>query len=140
MKKHFVLDYSYELGFVVLGLNCHSKAYKLCWFLNQKLELDFEKAKDHNIKNQGRFTRYSYTNQYLESHYDLLVNRSKEGYLIPSKKSVNYFLKVESRFWKQEKEEFIRKIKEIPEILLIFELELKTNNELDKFIFNDTKN
>lgn len=140
MKKQYVLETVFDPEFNVLALNSHIKAYKLCWLINKKLCIDFAKIDDHVIPNQGRFVRYSFVNQLTESFYDILVNRSKDGFLIKEERSINFFLKIQTPFWDQDKKELIKKLKEISEILLIFELDLKNQNYTDKFIFNDKKN
>ena len=91
MKTRFTLECTEEIGFAVLAINSHIKGYKLCWNINNSMQLNFEKKDDHNIKEELWFARYSYIcDDGVE--YNLLANRSKKGYLIPSQKSVNYFL------------------------------------------------
>jgi len=139
MKTRFTLECADELDFAVLAINSHIKAYKLCWNINKSLQLNFEKKKDHNIKEALWFVRYTYVcDDYVE--YTLLANRSKNGYLIPNQKSVNFFLLIKNDYWQQEKTEFISKLREIKDILLVFELDTKLIKHIDRFIFNDKKN
>ena len=97
MKTKFTLECDEEVDFAVLAINSHIKAYKLCWNINKSLQLNFEKKKDHSIKEELWFSRYIYT--YDDIEYTLLANRSKDGYLIPSKKSVNFFLLIKNDYW-----------------------------------------
>ena len=121
MKKRFVLDCDEELECSVLAINSHIKTYKLCWQMNRILKLNFEKKSDLKIKENLFFSRHqSFSEDGVE--YTLLANRSKKGYLIPTQKSVNFFLCVKNDFWEKEKKEFINKLREIKDILLIFEL------------------
>ena len=83
MKTRFILDCVDEIGFSVLAINSHIKAYKLCWNINNSLKLNFVKRKDHNIQEDLYFSRYNYTSQ-EGFEYDLLTNRSKNGYLVPN--------------------------------------------------------
>ena len=139
MKKRFALECSGGIDFAVLAINSHIKAYKLCWNINKYLQLNFEKKEDHSIKEGLWFSRYIYAcNDNIE--YSLLVNRSKNGYLIPSQKSVNFFLLIKNDYWQQEKKEFINKLREIKDILLVFELDTTLIKDIDRFIFNDKKN
>ena len=138
MKTRFTLERAKELDFTVLAINSHIKAYKLCWNINKSLQLNFEKNKDHNIKEELWFARYTCVcDDNIE--YTLLANRSKKGYLIPSEKSVNFFLLIKNDYWQQEKIEFISKLKNVKDILLIFELDTKLVKHIDRFIFNDKK-
>ena len=71
---------------------------------------------------------------------DLLANYSRNGFLLPQYKTIDYFLKIQNPFWKKEKQEFIAKLNQIAEILLIFELDLNNINLLNPFIFCDKEN
>ena len=138
MKTRFTLECAEELDFAVLAINSHIKAYKLCWNINKFLQLNFEKTKDHNIKEELWFARYTSVCD-DDITYTLLVNRSKNGYLIPSEKSVNFFLLIKNDYWQQEKIEFIRKLRGIDDILLVFEVDTSVIKHIDRFIFNDKK-
>ena len=54
---------------------------------------------------------------------------------MPSKKSVNYFLILNKKNWKNKKHEFLSKLRKINDILLVFELEEDINS--NRFIIND---
>ena len=137
MKTRFILECAEEVDFAVLAINSHIKAYKLCWSINKSLQLNFEKKKDHGIKEELWFARYMYVCDDVE--YALLANRSKNGYLIPSQRSVNFFLLIKNDYWQQEKTEFINKLRDIKDILLVFELDTNLSKHIDRFIFNDKK-
>jgi len=139
MKTRFILECAEELDFALLAINSHVKAYKLCWNINSSMQLKFEKKNDHNIKEDLWFSRYNYiSDDGIE--YDLLVNRSKKGYLVPSQKSINYFLVVKNDYWEQDKLEFMSKLRNIPDVLLTFELDTTNLKYIDRFIFNDKEN
>ena len=139
MKTHFTLDHVEEIDFSVLAINSHAKGYKLCWNINKGLQLNFEKAEDQIINNEQIFSRYFCTTN-KGDEYNIVTNRSKKGYLIPDQKSVNYFLIANNRNWLAEKKEFIRKLRENKEVLLVFEIDVKKSKYINRFIFNDKKN
>ena len=139
MKTRFTLECAEEFDFSVLAINSHIKAYKLCWNINSSMQLNFEKKNDHNIKKDLWFSRYNYiSDDGIE--YDLLANRSKKGYLVPSQKSINFFLIVKNDYWNQDKAEFIIKLRNIADILLVFEIDTANLKHIDRFIFNDKEN
>ena len=82
------------------------------------------------------FTRYSMRNK-KEAKLDILSNRSKKGFLIPSQKSVNYFLVIKNESWNEIKESFLSKLRAINEILLVFELDLEKTKNSNRFIIHD---
>ena len=139
MKTRFTLECAEEFDFAVLAINSHIKAYKLCWNINSSMQLNFEKKNDHNIKKEMWFSRYNYiSDDGIE--YDLLANRSKKGYLVPNQKSINYFLVVKNDYWEQEKPDFMSKLRNIPDVLLAFEIDISNLKYIDRFIFNDKEN
>ena len=139
MKTRFTLDCAEEFDFAVLAINSHIKAYKLCWNINNSLQLNFEKKNDHNIQQGLFFPRYTFiSDEGIE--YDLLANRSKKGYLIPNQKSINFFLVVKSDYWLQDKIRFMNELRSTPDVLLAFELDLTNLKHIDRFIFNDKEN
>jgi hypothetical protein len=138
MKTRFTLECAEEIDFAVLAINSHIKAYKLCWNVNKLLKLNFEKKKDHRIKEELWFARYMYVCG-DDVEYTLLANHSKKGCLIPSQKSVNFFLLIKNDYWQQEKTEFINKLRDVKDILLVFELDTSSTKHIDRFIFNDKK-
>ena len=139
MKTRYTLDCPGEADFALLAINSHIKGYKLCWNINNSLQVNFEKQKDHNIKDELWFARYMYIcDDGIE--YNLLENRSKKGYLIPNQKSINYFLVVKNDYWEQERPEFMSKLRNIPDVLLAFEIDIANLKYIHRFIFNDKEN
>ena len=136
MKKQYTLSKKYDFDFVALAINSHSKSYSLCWGLNKELGLDFEKNKDHKIGGEMFFSRYSTVNSEGES-YQLLSNRSKQGYLISSHKKIDYFLIINKTCWQKIKSKILKKLKNISEILLVFELALNKTLHANRLIIND---
>ena len=139
MKTRFTLDCAEEFDFAVLAINSHIKAYKLCWNINNSLQLNFKKKNDHNIKQDLFFSRYTFISD-DGTEYDLLANRSKKGYLIPNQKSINFFLIVKNVYWLQDKTMFMSKLRSVPDILLTFELDLTNLKHIYRFILNDKEN
>ena len=139
MKTQHILDCPNEADFTVLAINSHIKGYKLCWNINNTLKVNFEKQEDHNIQDELWFARYTYIcDEGVE--YNLLSNRSKQGYLIPSQKSVNYFLVIKNNYRTEDKKEFITKLGVTKDILLVFELDTTLIKDINRFILNDKKN
>ncbi len=60
MKTRFTLECSEEFEFAVLAINSYIKAYKLCWNINNSMQLNFEKKNDDNIKKDMCILRYTY--------------------------------------------------------------------------------
>ena len=54
--------------------------------------------------------------------------------MIPSKKSINYFLIVNAERWRLLKDEFLIKLQAIKEILLVFDFQLEKEKNSDRFV------
>ena len=139
MKRNYTLNCAQEYDFLVFAINSHSKAYKLCGNLNQSLGLNFEIKDSHKINENLYFTRYQ--SQNLDGvRFNLIVNRSKNGFMIPSNKSINYFLIIDKKKLIGKKDNVLTKLREINDILLVFELCLDKEKNSDRFIIYDKKN
>lgn len=133
--KTLMIDKEFELDFLILGINSHSKLYKLCWEINKKLHTRFVKNKNHIINNKQEFERFSYTNKNSEITYNIISNISNTGYLDPNNKSINYFMTVQGEIYNTQKT--IERLSQIEDILLVFELNLSKIKTITPFIIND---
>jgi len=133
--KTLKLNEDFELDFLILGINSHTKLYKLCWKINKKLHTNFIKNKNHTINNNQEFERFSYTDKNSETRYNILSNISNTGYLEVKNKSVNYFMIVQGEVYNTQK--IIERLNQIEDILLVFELNLSKIKTITPFIIND---
>ncbi len=139
MKKSYTLDCEYEYDFTVLAINSHIKAYRLCWLLNQELDLNLEAVDPHKISEELVFTRYR-SEKIDNETINLLANRSKKGHLIPSQKSINYFFIINKLTCENKKLAILARLRKINDILLVFEFPLDKEKNSDRFIIYDKKN
>tara|TARA_B100000700_G_scaffold299808_1_gene367249 strand:+ start:3468 stop:3872 length:405 start_codon:yes stop_codon:yes gene_type:complete len=133
--KTLRFEKDFELDFTILAINSHIKMYKLCWEINKKMHVNFVKNKNHQTEKNQEFERFSYTNKKSETKYDILSNISNTGYLDLNNKSVNYFMLVQGGVYNKKK--IIKRLNEIEDILLVFELNLSNINRITSFIIND---
>ena len=135
--KTIKVENEYEIDFLILGVNCHLKSYKLCWEINKKLKTNFIKTKNHpHYQKEGQnFERFTYTKKTTKTQYNILTNRSDTGYLDPSNKGINYFLVVQGGIYNSKK--IIESLNQIEDVLLVFELNLSKINSIRPFIIND---
>ena len=133
--KTLKLNEDFELDFLILGINSHTKLYKLCWEINKELHTNFVKNKNHTINNNQEFERFSYTDKNSETRYNILSNISNTGYLEAKNKSVNYFMIVQGEVYNTQK--IIERLNQIEDILLVFELNLSKIKSVTPFIIND---
>jgi len=126
-----------ELDFLILGVNSHTKMYKLCWSINKKLKQSFIKKENHIPQNNKKqsFERFSYEDKKTNSQYHIVSNQSNFGCLDANNKNVNYFIVVQGGVYNSKK--IIENLNQIDEILLVFELNLSKIRLITPFIIND---
>ena len=139
MKKYHKLKCEEEYYVVTLAISSHIKAYNLCWMLNKKLGLNFELTNNHTTLEGDSFVRYkSEDKEGMEMN--LLLNRSKKGYILPTKKTTDYFLIINKNDWKKIKRQFLNRLRAINDILLVFEIDMDKEKNSERLIIYDKEN
>ncbi|MFN5346558.1 MAG: IPExxxVDY family protein [Bacteroidota bacterium] len=92
------LDFETEYDFLLLGIYCAYRDYRLCFELNLALELSFEKQDDFEIQvekkgSAGQFPIFLAENNDGEQFF-VIGNKGNNGFLITELKQVDYFLLV----------------------------------------------
>ncbi len=132
------LDIKYEYDFILIGISCHEKEYRLSWALNQSLHFELERRKDMQIelKKQSEplsypFFEYDDVENYRK--YYLISNKCTGGMLLPEQKQADFLLMIKGTIRPPEKISIIKAIKEIQLVLTAFEInpeQLKSRENL----------
>lgn len=134
----FSLDIEYDYSFVLFGISCHEKDYRITWAINKKLGLELKKENDLEIKEKKQkenssYPIYSFNREDQYCEYFLIANRSIQGLLIPEQKQSDYFLKITGNILNEEKQKILHTLKEINIILTAYEInpeQLKSKQNL----------
>ena len=118
MKTVYFLDQKPELDFDVLAINSHSKAYVLCWHINNDINTCFKKRKGIVFSKKEVYSEFACT--YEGVGLSIIQNKSKRGFLIAEKNKIDFFLKITPKMSSDQKERFLIKLNKILKILLIF--------------------
>ena len=144
MGRH-TLKIEYDFDFVLIGISSHEKDYRLCWALNNALEIELTKTESLEIKDKKQdtpsfFSLFKYENEdefkeyfilsnlsenkQFVSREDTLFNKSvkgpqstENGILIPEHKQLNYFFIIRGEASDRDVETILKKIKKIDMIL-----------------------
>lgn len=138
MANKFKLDIEYNYEFVLLGISCQEKDYRLCWAINNKLGFDLKKSNDLEIKEKGKkeLSGYSmYIFEEKEKHHEfyIVANKSNDRILVPEKKQADFFMLIRGNNTDPEKPDIIKKLREINIIIAVFDInagELKSKQNL----------
>lgn len=122
MPKKFIPEKRNISGaFHFIGISCHCRDYLLCFYLHKYLDTELARQDDFKghaffyCKDENDFNRYF-----------LLGNRGENAILIPEFRQMDFLLIIEGPFRKAQRDHFIKKIKEIPNVLLPFEIKVES--------------
>lgn len=155
LHRLFVDDF-YDTSFTLIAIHCQIENFRLAYLLNTELKLNLkrtEKDLDFNYL-MASYPVFEYYNSYDYSKWNLIGNvcvTETEGlqssgslfqgnqktltkhYLVPERKNVNYFLKIEKEDQCLNEAILIQSILKIPQIIASYTVnvdELKSKNHL----------
>lgn len=122
MKHKLVLvdDFDFEL----IGICSSNADYRLCWGINNALQLKLAKDNDYEIRLKkggvNLYSFYSYFDEEEHIEYYLVKNVSNNyKRLIPEKDQIDYFLIIKNNFTK-EINDILTRLKTVDTILTAF--------------------
>ena len=132
------LEFDYEYDFLLFGISCHLKDYRLCWALNKHLQLQLKKEKDLVLdpeqgEDGGHFSYYSWQDETRHLQYITVANRGDKSWLVHEQRQADYFLIIEGYIDMVEPAEVLNNLRKIPVILTAYSLdpnELKSKQNL----------
>lgn len=140
MAKKSVLKIDTEYDFVLAGLICNLPDYRLCWYLNRALKLDFAKTKDITITIpelhfQQSFTRFFFEEEITMSTFWVLQNKAGGEFLLPELKQVDYILMIKGNYYKTKIRAIEDKVRSIQEIQTIIAVDTNNLKNKDRLLF-----
>lgn len=131
------LDVVYSYDFLLYGISCHEKMYRLAWQMNKVLGSDFS-LEDHVLIPQKagatEHMTYRWEIEAEGSYFTLIQNRSAGGWVLPSHKHIDYLLKQECD--DHVSEIAIEEIRKLSLVLAIFDLEPETTKNKENLLFD----
>jgi hypothetical protein len=132
------LEVDYEYNFLMIGISCHEKPYRMAWAINEALELELEKTNPHLLSLKKAeppvaFSQFVYELPDHEASFILIANKSEGSYLIPEMPAADYFLLVHGPYDNENNAMFMQKIRNIPFVLTTFTInpdQLKSKQNL----------
>ncbi len=136
-KNVLKLNEEDKFDFLLFGIACQMKDYRLSNEVNVKLKIKMTRREDFDIYNNKRmeeqgFAFFQYDSK-EEDQYCLVSNRGPKGLLIPEQKQIDYFLMIRPGRTMMDDTEIINALKEIPIVLgaYVFDiLKLKSRGNL----------
>lgn len=137
-RKTFVLEYTEDYDFDVLGIFCTYRDYKLCFELNNVMEADFVRLDDieQNFERKGSsglFPVFRYDNSDGEEYY-IIGNKGQHGCFAPEYKQVDFFMMIRNKSRLTELNDLIRMIRSIKKVSSVIELDPAAMKSADSFL------
>jgi hypothetical protein len=141
MPKKLKLESSYDNDFTLIGVVSHLRDYRLIWSINEKLHLHLIKMDDLKIiqdkKNKlTSFSLFYYNDPNTFKSYYCISNISDEGPLFIEHKQTNYFLLIKGKVNLDLRNEIIKNINAITNVLNVHQVQLSSIKNIDNF-FSD---
>ncbi|MBL4594634.1 MAG: IPExxxVDY family protein [Flavobacteriales bacterium] len=121
-----LLSFEEDYDFILIGISCHTKDYRLCWEINKALNTDLIRAENLEISKKNKTNSFSFyefidEDNYLE--YYLISNRGNDGYLIAEQKKVDFFLLLKGNTSLNQIQDIICKINSLSLVLTSFKID-----------------
>jgi len=151
LGKH-TLEIEYDFDFLLIGISSHEKDYRLCWAINNKLNIELTKQDSLEIKGKKQntpsyFSFFFFENPDAFKEYVIVANfsESKEAeanklfeeneYLIPEQKSMDYFFIIKGELDSDEINDILIQLKEINTIQAAMRIDVKSLKNKQNLIF-----
>jgi hypothetical protein len=138
MSKKISKDINYFEDYHMLAIVSHLKDYTLCFHVNNSLGFDFVKYEDLIFIGKSgiecSFSCYYYMNEISRTTYYLIGNKGDNGILIPSQKTVDYFLLIKSPMAAELAASHITDFRNISLITAVFSMNMEQIKEMDMLL------
>lgn len=133
-------DAEEEFDFLLVGIVCQHKDYRLCHELNQKLDLRLVRENDYAVNmtrrmNPAMFSFFRFENDEQDVFY-VFENKGRHAVLVPEQKQMDYFLMIKECFKRHNVTDLVNSIKQIPVVLGAYSIEARTLKSRDYFLLN----
>src|ERR1035437_8663258 len=124
---HRLLSTEQQYDFILIGIICQHKDYRLCYEINRKLEIDLKKCDDYELffnarKTQSSFAQFRYTSPGGDD-FVILSNKGTRGTLLQEQPQLDYLLMITENQPHDSYSTVVKTLKDISIILGAFPLD-----------------
>jgi len=137
-KKLHILKLEEDFDFILLGIFCAYRDYRLCFEVNRKLEVSMERQSDLELKMEKKgssclFPVFS-CNTTDEEFYFIIGNKGSNGYFAPEMKQVDYFLMIRNYSRYSVIEDIANQLKELKIVSSVIEIDVSQLKSAENFL------
>jgi len=135
LKLELELDYDFDL----IGICSTYSDYRLCWGINQALNLKLESIEDYCLENKkeedNKFSFYEYFDEQTEESFYLIKNQSNNyKKLIPEQDKIDYFIIIKDNY-EIEIDDLVTKLRTLDSVLTAFSFNVNDLKSKSNLIF-----
>ena len=137
-KFRLQLNDAYE--FLVFGISCHLKDYRVAWHLNRDLQMTFVRKTISLPITKGEFEDFPFFDAHDDAarlRFLLLSNKNEESLLMRSYKQYDFFLLVEGYIDLFDADEFIDTLHRIEHFQLVSPLDPEKFEKIQYVLFEE---
>ncbi|WP_196891284.1 IPExxxVDY family protein [Aureivirga marina] len=150
------IDINYD--YTLIGIHTIEEDYRLAYLINQKINTSLEKSKNNLefTNKKSSFCIFEFRDEHNFTDYFLIANKSENEevsknsetlfeeisesintavYLIPEKKKVDFFLKIDRDLKEQDVNVLVNKINEIEQVMTSYSINPQSLKSKDFLIF-----
>jgi hypothetical protein len=136
-RSYISLSDEQKFDFLMFGILCDKRDYRLCMEINKKFEISLSKMDDLSVFNNKRmedmsFSFYEYYSD-EDDRFNLIGNKSARGFLLPELKQIDYLFVVRLERMPLNENAILADLKEISIVLGAYKqdiMELKSRENL----------
>lgn len=136
MKR--LLEFDDDYDFSLLGMGSHVKDYRLCWEINNALNIYLQKC-DGIFSQLGdesvEFSTHEYNDEDNHLSYFFISNKKGPYHLVPEFPQLDYLLKLSGAQHEIEIDEIKLRIQEIDVVLTALKLEINQLKSKPNLVF-----
>ena len=155
VSKVHTIDFDFDHDYTLIGIHSMLEDYHMAFYLNQQLRLYLSRFKDDlDFKSRNcSFSLYTFDDEATYTNWSLISNKhvsvndlalgnrnlfekeTRISYLIPEKKQVDYFIKVEGLEDEQKLNTTLQKINRIHKVITSYSIDVMELKSRDNLIF-----
>lgn len=136
----YTLSLDEDFNFDLIGLCSHQGDYRVCWAINEKIDLKLRKSIEPFMVSGKKGTinsshsLYEWEDENDNISYYFIQNKSQGKYLVPEKSQIDFFLVIREA-GSVDVKNLLSQLKQIPCILTAFDFDPYELKSANKFIF-----
>lgn len=155
VSKVHTIDFDFDHDYTLIGIHSMLEDYHMAFYLNQQLKLYLSRYKDDlDFKSRNcSFSLYTFDDEATYTNWSLISNKhvsvndlaqnngnlfgeeTRISYLIPEKKQVDYFVKVDGLEEGQKLNKTLQKINRIHKVITSYSIDIMELKSRDNLIF-----